>query len=146
MEPSPGYRRYSTSALAFFFRTILGAGLGDAVKADLADEPEVDTDLVDEPEVDADLVDEPEVDTDLVDELGDEADADLDQDLEEDPEVDGVEFSACAPYLARQMSCLGSRTLGVKDAGRRRPPGELRQDLRSTYEQATQGHKEFTQV
>ena len=39
--------------------------------------------------------------------------------LEEEPddelEVDEDESSACAPYLARQMSCLGSRTPGVKD-------------------------------
>ena len=39
----------------------------------------------------------------------------LQVDLGEDHEVDEDEPSACAPYLARQMSCLGSRTLGVKD-------------------------------
>ena len=62
-------------------------------------------------------------------------------------EVDEDESSACAPYLARQMSCLGSQTLGVKDtsflgsaqgakeAGRRQLPGEPRQDLQSTETQ-----------
>ena len=132
-KPSPGYRIYSTSVLAFFFRAILEAGLGGTAEADPVAEPDdvVDADLVDEPEVDADLVGEP----------GDEVDADLDQDLE----ADGDESSACAPYLARQMSCLGSRTPGVKDtpflgsawgakeAGRRLLPGEPRRDLRSTY-------------
>ena len=39
----------------------------------------------------------------------------LEVDLGEDHEVDEDESSACAPYLACQMSCLGSRTLGVKD-------------------------------
>ena len=85
------------------------------------------------------------VDVDLAEEPGGGVDAELDQDLEEDLEVDGDKSSACAPYLVRQMSCLGSRTLGVKDtpflgsawgakkAGRRRPPGEPRQDLQSTY-------------
>ena len=87
----------------------------------------------------------PDVDVDLVDELGDEVDADLDRDLEEDLEVDGGGSSACAPYLARQMSCLGSRTPGVKDtpflgsvwgakeAGKCLPSGELRLSVRSTY-------------
>ena len=73
----------------------------------------------------------------------------LEVDLDEDHEVDENESSACAPYSARQMSCLGSRTPGVKDtpflgsargakeAERRQPLGEPRQDLRSTYWQAT---------
>ena len=39
----------------------------------------------------------------------------LEVDLGEDHKVDEDESSACAPYLARQMSCLGSRTPGVKD-------------------------------
>ena len=39
----------------------------------------------------------------------------LEVDLGEDHEVDEDESSACAPYLARQMLCLGSRTPGVKD-------------------------------
>ena len=79
--------------------------------------------------------------TDLGEELGGEVGVDADQDLE----VDEDESSARTPYLARQMSCLGSRTRGVKDkpflgsargakeAGRRRPPGEPRRDLRSAY-------------
>ena len=61
----------------------------------------------------------------------------LEVDLGEDHEVDGDESSACDPYLARQMSCLGSRTPGVKDtpflgsvwgakeAGKRLPPGDI---------------------
>ena len=73
---------------------------------------------------------------------------DADPDLDEDLEVDEDESSACAPYLARQMSCLGSRTPGVKDtpflcsiwgakeAGKRLPPGELRVSSRSTYKHA----------
>ena len=59
----------------------------------------------------------------------------LEVDLSEDHEVDGDESSACAPYLARQLSCLRSRTPGVKDtpffgsvwgakeAEKRLPPG-----------------------
>ena len=49
------------------------------------------------------------VDVGLVKESSDQADVDGDQDLDED------ESSACAPYLARQMSCLGSWTPGVKN-------------------------------
>ena len=51
--------------------------------------------------------------------LGAELDVDLDEvlevDLDEELEVDEDESSACTPYLARQMSCLGSWTPGVKD-------------------------------
>ena len=51
--------------------------------------------------------------------LGEELHADLDEelyvDLNGELEVDEDESSACAPYLARQMSCLGSQTPGVKD-------------------------------
>ena len=77
--------------------------------------------------------------------FGGMVDEELEVDLDEDHEVDEDGSSACAPYLPRQMSCLGSRTPGVKDtpflgsargakeARRRRPPGELRQDLRSMY-------------
>ena len=92
--------------MAFFFRAIP------------VEELEVDGDLVDDLEVDGDLVDDLEVDGDLVDDLevdlaersgGSEADLLGDLEAEED------ETSACAPYLARQMSCLGSRTPGVKD-------------------------------
>ena len=38
-----------------------------------------------------------------------------DADLEDELEVGEGEISACAPYLARQMSCLGRGTPGVKD-------------------------------
>ena len=37
----------------------------------------------------------------------------LDEELADDPDED--ETSACAPYLARQMSCLDARTPGVED-------------------------------
>ena len=77
--------------------------------------------------------------------------------LDDDHEVDEDESSACAPYLARQMSCLGSRTPGVKDplfrfgtgreGGWKTPSlGVPRQAFRSTYKQAIQGHKEFTHI
>ena len=68
-------------------------------------------------------------------------DEELEADLDEDYEVDEDRSSTCAPYLVRQMSCLGSRTPGVKDipflvsarcakeAGRRPLPGEPRRDL-----------------
>ena len=61
--------------------------------------------------VEADLEEElgDAVDVGLPEESGNKADVDADQDLDED------ESSACAPYLARQMSCLRSRTPGVKD-------------------------------
>ena len=39
----------------------------------------------------------------------------LEADLDEDHEVGEDESSACAPNLTRQMSCLRSRTPGVKD-------------------------------
>ena len=55
-------------------------------------------------------------------ELGDAIDEDLagrseelEVDLDEDHEVDDDRSSACDPYTARQMPCLGSRTPGVKD-------------------------------
>ena len=54
------------------------------------------------------------VDEELEEDL-DEADKELEEDLDEEHEADEDETSACAPYLARQMSCLGSRTPGVKD-------------------------------
>ena len=99
--------------------------LSSRADAELVDEPEADTDLVDEPEADAELFDEPEADADLVDELEAHADlvdepdgeigAELEVHLVEDHEVDEDGSSASAPYLARQMSCLGSRAPGVKD-------------------------------
>ena len=42
-------------------------------------------------------------------------DGEPDEDLEDELEVDEEEISACAPYLACQMSCLGRVTPGVKD-------------------------------
>ena len=47
--------------------------------------------------------------------LGGMLDGEPDEDLEDELEVDEEEISACAPYLARQMSCLGRVTPGVKD-------------------------------
>ena len=75
-------------------------------------EEELGADLAATDELDVELGDA--VDVGLAEESGDEADADLDQDLDEDLEVDEDESSACATYLARQMSCRGSRTPGVK--------------------------------
>ena len=71
-------------------------------------------------------------------------DEELEADLDEEREADEDETSACAPYLARQMSCLGSRTPGVtdtpflgsvwgaKEAGKHLPLGERRLSSRST--------------
>ena len=53
------------------------------------------------------------LDADLV--ADEERDAELDEDNGDELEVDEEEISACAPYLARQMSCLGRRTPGIKD-------------------------------
>ena len=66
-------------------------------------------------ELDVDLEPEEELDDELVSE---EEDPDADSEVADDElaaaaEVD--ESSACAPYLARQMSCLVARTPGVKD-------------------------------
>ena len=72
-------------------------------------EEELGADLVAIDELDVELGDA--VDVDIAEEPGGEVDVELDQDLE----VDGDESSACTPYLACQMSCLGSRTPGVKD-------------------------------
>ena len=47
--------------------------------------------------------------------LGGMLEGEPDEDLEDELEVDEEEISACAPYLARQMSCLGRMTPGVKD-------------------------------
>ena len=44
-----------------------------------------------------------------------ERDTDLDDDPVDEHGVDEEEISACAPYLARQMSCLGRGTPGVKN-------------------------------
>ena len=53
------------------------------------------------------------LEADLV--VDEERDVELDEDHGDDLEVDEEEISACAPYLARQMSCLGRVTPGVKD-------------------------------
>ena len=47
--------------------------------------------------------------------LGGMPEGEPDEDLEDELEVDEKEISACAPYLARQMSCLGRVTPRVKD-------------------------------
>ena len=47
--------------------------------------------------------------------LGGILDEEPDEDFEDELEVDEEEISACTPYLARQMSCLGRVTPGVKD-------------------------------
>ena len=47
--------------------------------------------------------------------LGGMLDEDPHEDLRDELEVDEEEISACAPYLACQMSCLGRMTPGVKD-------------------------------
>ena len=47
--------------------------------------------------------------------LGGMLDEEPDKDLGDELEVDEEEISACAPYLARQMSWLGRVTPGVKD-------------------------------
>ena len=120
--------------LAFLFRAIPDEEL--EVDADLVDDLEVDGDLVDDLEVDGDLVNDLEVDpaerseepeADLLEDLEadeeleedldeeHEADEELEEDLDEEHKADEVETSACAPYLAPQMSCLGSQTPGVKD-------------------------------
>ena len=62
-------------------------------------------------ELDTDLLEDLEADEELEEELDEELEEDLEEELE--AEVDTI--SACAPYLACQMSCLGSRTPGVKD-------------------------------
>ena len=47
--------------------------------------------------------------------LGGMLDGEPNEDLGDELEVDEEEISACAPYLARQMSCLKRVTPGVKD-------------------------------
>ena len=47
--------------------------------------------------------------------LGGMLDEEPDEYLGNKLEVDEDEISACAPYLARQMSCLGRVTPGVKN-------------------------------
>ena len=81
----------------------------EELNVDLKDELGVDLDK----ELDVDL--DEELDVDLDEELDMDLDEELDVDLDEELEVDEDESSACAPYPARQMSCLGSQTPGVKD-------------------------------
>ena len=76
---------------------------GEELGADLAATDELDVELGGA------------VDVDLVEGSGGEVGAELDQDPDKDLEVDEDGSSACAPYLARQMSCNGSWTPGVKD-------------------------------
>ena len=87
----------------------------DAPDVELGDEK--DHDLAGRSkELEADLLEDLEADEELEEDL-DEDDEELVEDLNEDDEeheADEDETSACAPYLARQMSCLGSRTPGVK--------------------------------
>ena len=83
-----------------------------------------------------------ELDADLLEDL--EADEELEEDLDEEHEAYEDETSACAPYLACQMSCLGSQTPGVKDtpflgsvwgakeAGKRLLHGDYARDLRTS--------------
>ena len=47
--------------------------------------------------------------------LGGMLDEEPDEELGDELEVDKKDISACALYLARQMSCLGRMTQGVKD-------------------------------
>ena len=54
-----------------------------------------------------------QLDADLA--ADEERDAELDEDHGDELEVDEEEIGALAPYLARQMSCLGRVTPGVKD-------------------------------
>ena len=53
------------------------------------------------------------LDADLV--ADEERDVELDDDSVDEHGVDKEEISACAPYLARQMSCLGRVTPRVKE-------------------------------
>ena len=81
------------------------------------------------------------------------------EDLEDELEVDEEEMSACAPYLARQMSRLGRVTPGAKDtpflgsargakeAGRRLNREQDHQVLRrGKHASNTERHTGFTQV
>ena len=72
---------------------VLEADLGDLAVDREPEEEELDDELVSEEE-------EPDVDSDVVDE-------------ELAVAADVGESSACAPYLARQMSCLVAWTPGV---------------------------------
>ena len=109
-------------------------GAGEELGADLAAAEELAVELDDA--TDEDLAGRSEeLEGDLDEEH--EADEELEVDLDEEHEADEDGSSAYAPYLARQMSWLGSRTPGVKDtpflgsvrgakeAGKRLPPGDF---------------------
>ena len=111
---------------------------GDATNQDLAGRSE---------ELEADFLEDLGPDEGLGEDLDEEHEVneELEEDLDEEHEVNEDETSACAPYPARQMSCLGSRTPGVKDtpflgsvwgakeADKHLPPGDFiyAQDLRT---------------
>ena len=100
--------------MVFFFRAIFAKGVDEADLAeDLVGGEELEVDLVADEELEVYLDEELEVGLD--EELEVDLDEELDVDLDEGLEVDEDESSACAPYLACQMSCLGPRTPGVKD-------------------------------
>ena len=104
------------AAWVFFFRAL---SVESATDADLASLDALGEDLAEREELGVDLAADEGLDADLGDDFDDELGADLDEDagavLGEGLEVDEDGSSACAPYLARQMSCLGARTPGVKD-------------------------------
>ena len=124
--------------------------------ADLASTEELDVELDDatnqdlarrSEELEADLLEDLKADEELEEDLDEEheADEELEEDADDELEVGEEELSTCAPYLARQMSCLGSRTPGVKDtpflgsvwgveeAEELLPPGGFARRSRSTY-------------
>ena len=104
------------AAWVFLFRAISAERAADA---DLSRLDALGEDLAEREELGVDLATDEGLDADLDDDFDDGVGADLDEDagadLSEGLEVDEEESSACAPYLARQMSCLGARTPGVKD-------------------------------
>ena len=69
--------------------------------------------------------------------LGGMLDGEPSEDLGDELEVDEEEISACAPYLARQISCLGIVTPGVKDT----PFLGLARDVKEAVDLFT--HREF---
>ena len=82
-------------------------------------------------------------------------DGEPDEDHGDELEVDEEEISACAPYLARQMSCIGRMTPGVKDTpflGSARGAKEAENHLTrvmhfeffgEVFKQSTQRRREF---
>ena len=94
-------------ASGLFFGAMVDEGLDADLLEDLKVEEELEEDLDEEHEADEEL--EGELDEER------ETDEELEEDLDEGREADEEEISTCAPYLACQMSCLRSRTPGVKD-------------------------------